>query len=244
MTSARERLKRVMSPVMIAPTMRPPATMPVPTQTLMVGPGAGPVSSSPMSWRVSSVMTDQPTRMRNSGTVTLASHCMPTKPKATMPVTMRPKMRLQAHTGRAPGMRASSDSAEIADWMPNQPIRLMPIARPTSEAPISPKPVQRASSEVFRPSRWPMKPTTHMITSRMIEPNRKARKASPKVMLYPRVAPRRNCESAETCPNRCTAIPNQGLRASGVTRESAKSSACAMRAMLFLREEGDGLWPQ
>lgn len=80
-------------------------------------------------------------------------------------------------------MSTSSDWAEIADWMPNQPMRLMPMARPTSEAPTSPNPVQRARSAVLRPSFCPMKPTMHMITSRMIDPKRNARNASPKVML-------------------------------------------------------------
>src|SRR5699024_7459105 len=103
-------------------------------------------------------------------------------PKATMAVTTRPNSRHQAQIGMTPGSNESSDSAEMADWMPNQPMRLMPIANPTREAPTSPNPVHRASSAVFSPSFWPMMPTMHMITSRMIEPNRNARTALPNVI--------------------------------------------------------------
>ena len=42
---------------------------------------------------------------------------------------------------------------------------------------------------MLRPSFWPMMPTMHIITSRMIEPRSSARAASPKVMPKPSVAP-------------------------------------------------------
>src|SRR3954467_14000601 len=103
-TSEVDRLKRVMSGVITAPTMKPPATSVVPCNRLSDGPGGAEETSAPRSWRggagggaeetsaprswrVSSEMIDQPTRIRNAGTVRYAVQAMEWKPRTTIAVT-------------------------------------------------------------------------------------------------------------------------------------------------------------
>jgi hypothetical protein len=93
--------------------------------------------------------------------------------------------------------------------MPNQPIRLMPMASPTIALPPWPNPVHLASSEVCMPSRRPMMPMPMATSSRMIAPNVSASTADQKSIPKPIVAPSRNWESAEIWPKRCTATDHQ-----------------------------------
>src|SRR5690349_14211073 len=132
--SAALRLKRVMSGVMTAPTMNPPATRVVPSSSDSGGPAGAELTNVPMLCLVSSLMIDQPTRIRNAGTVMLATHCMEWNPNRTTRVTARPKISDQTQTGNTPS-RAASPCADTADWIPNHPMRLMPIASPISDEP-------------------------------------------------------------------------------------------------------------
>jgi hypothetical protein len=116
-------------------------------------------------------------------------------------VTTSPNTSDQPHSGSTP-TSAASPCAETADWMPNQPTRLIPIASPISADPDLPNPVQRASMEVDIPSRIPMMPTKTATTSRMTAPRVSATNASQNPIPKPSVAPSRNWLSAETWPNR------------------------------------------
>jgi hypothetical protein len=93
--------------------------------------------------------------------------------------------------------------------MPNQPIRLIPMVRPISEEPALPKPVQRASIEVWSPSRTPMMPTKMATISRITAPSVSAQNAPQKLIPKPSVEPSRNWLSAEIWPKRCTATDHQ-----------------------------------
>src|SRR3954451_1811472 len=99
-TSAGVRLNRVMSGVMMAPTMKPPATSVVPSMRVSGGPGGAELTSEPTSCFISPLMMDQPTRSTKDGTVMYATHCMELKPHRTIAVTASPKVRDQAHAGR------------------------------------------------------------------------------------------------------------------------------------------------
>jgi hypothetical protein len=134
------------------------------------------------------------------------------KPRTTIAVTSRPNTSAQPHSGRPP-MSDTRPCAETADWMPNQPMRLIPMASPMSAEPPRPKPVQRAIMDVERPSRTPMTPTRIVMSSRMTEPRVKARTAGQKLIPKPTVAPSRNCDRADTWPNRCTATDHHEYRA-------------------------------
>jgi hypothetical protein len=182
---------------MSAPTMKPPATIEAPAMIDIGGPGAGCVTSSEMSCFCSSITTAQPTSSRKSGTATFATHCMPWKPRITTAVMIRPNASDHAHTG-SHGMIEWRPDAETPDWIPNQPMRLMPMARPMSADPAWPKPVQRDRTEVFSPSRWPMRPVKTHTTSRITAPMVIAQKASQKLMLKPSVAATTNALSAES----------------------------------------------
>ncbi len=123
-----------MSGVITAPTMKPPATSVVPATKLSWGPAGAFATSSAIECWLSSTTTAHPTSTRNSGTVTFASHCIEWKPRSTIAVTTSPKTSDHAQAGRI-GRIATSPEAETPDWMPNQPMRLSPIARPTSAEP-------------------------------------------------------------------------------------------------------------
>lgn len=69
-TSAELRLKRLMSGVITAPTMKPPVTMVVPSSSDSGGPAGWAEVSAPRSCRASSTAMDQPASTRNAGTVT------------------------------------------------------------------------------------------------------------------------------------------------------------------------------
>ncbi len=188
--------------------MKPPATIEAPAMIDICGPGAGCVTSSEMSCFCSSMTTAQPTSSRKRGTATFATHCMPWKPSITTAVMMRPNASDQAHTG-SHGMIELRPEAETPDWIPNQPMRLTPMARPMSAEPLCPKPVQRDRIEVFSPSRCPISPVKMQTTSRMTAPMVIAQKASQKLMLKPSVAATTKALSAESWPTRCVAIWNQ-----------------------------------
>ncbi len=200
-TSALDLLNRVMSGVMTAPTMNPPATSVVPVARLMGSPGGGVDMRAPTSLLDSSAMIAQPTRTRNAGTVTYAVQAIDPNPKMQMAVTTSPKRIDHPQAGSPPRVLASP-WAETADWMPNQPMRLMPMARPMSADPPRPNPSQRATIEVDMPSREPMMPTKIETTSRMTAPNVNAQNAVQKLIPNPSVAPRRNWLRAETWPKR------------------------------------------
>src|SRR4051812_23840178 len=110
-TSAVDRLNRVMSGVMTAPTMKAPATSVVPCSSDSDGPGAGCVTSVPMSCLVSWEMIDQPTSTTKAGTVMYATHCIEPKPPTTTRVTARPKTSDHAQAGSTP-ISATRPSAE------------------------------------------------------------------------------------------------------------------------------------
>ncbi len=67
-TSRAERLKRVMSGVITAPTMKPPATIAVPSMSDSVAPAGCAAVRSPSEWRHSSATIDQPASARKAGT--------------------------------------------------------------------------------------------------------------------------------------------------------------------------------
>src|SRR5882757_6629686 len=184
-TSAAVRLKRVMSGVITAPTMKPPATSVVPCSSDIGGPGGAALRSGPSCWPSSSRPMDQATS---------------------------PKTSDQAHAG-SPPIRVTSPSAETPDWTPNQPIRLIPMATPITALPPWPKPVQRVSTEVWSPSRAAMMPTPMDTSSSTSAPRVNAQNAPQNVMLNPMVEPSRNWLSADTWPNRCTATDHQEYRA-------------------------------
>src|SRR5690606_12304050 len=178
-TSAALRLNRVMSGVITAPTMKPPATSVVPSRSEMAGPAGSDVTSVPKSRATSPLPIDHATSTRNDGTVSEATHFIEAKPHSTLNVTARRNSGDHTQSGSTP-IRLTRPSADTADWMPNQPISEIPIATPTTALPPWPKPVQRASTEVGRPSRQPMMPTPIETSSRITAPNVKARNASQK----------------------------------------------------------------
>ncbi len=95
------------------------------------------------------------------------------------------------------------------------------MTRLTSAEPLRPKPAQRVSSGVASPSRMPARPMAKMTTSRITAPRVNARKASPKVMPTPMVAPRVNCEMEPDCASHCSSMVQKPSRLSRGTRESA-----------------------
>ena len=207
-TSPTVRLKRVMSGVMMAPTMKPPATMVVAVASDMGSPAGSTASSSPRLCCESSRPTVTIARSRNAGTVMLATHAIPRKPMMQTNVTIRPPTSAHAHSGRPP-TAADRLEANTPFWTPNHPMRLVAMTRPMSADPFRPNPVHLVSSDVESPCLTPAMPTKIVTSSSRTEPRVRASTACQNDNPKPSVAPMRNWEIVDSCPKRCTATIGQ-----------------------------------
>ncbi len=182
-------------------------------------PGGGALISSETEWCMSVVVTDQAISAKKSGVAIFASSAMYLKPKITRAVMAMPATA--HHSADGPPTRAATLLPKIVFWTPNQPTRLTAITRLTSAEPLRPKPIQRVSSGVARPSRIPARPMAKITISRMTAPSVKARNALPKVMPTPMVAPRVNWEREPDWPSHWRSMVQKPKRSVRGTRDSA-----------------------
>lgn len=124
------------------------------------------------------------------------------------------------HTHDGPPTSADTLLPKIVFCTPNQPTRLTAMTKLTRAEPLRPKPIQRVSIGVARPSRIPARPIAKITTSRMTAPSVKARNAFPKVMPTPMVAPSVNCEMDPDWASHWSSIVQKPRRWSRGTRES------------------------
>nr|BFE37920.1 hypothetical protein GCM10010200_101710 [Actinomadura rugatobispora] len=157
----------------------------------IASPKGGEAIRSPMPYLESWTLIAHPARPRKAGTVTNAVQPMALKPLRTSSVTPSPVISAQTHSG-GPPTRDRRPSANTAVWTPNHPKRLTVMTRPIRVEPYRPNPVQRASTEVDRPSRIPAIPTKTHTTSRITEPRVRAQNAPQNDSPAPKVAPSRN----------------------------------------------------
>ncbi|EHM23996.1 hypothetical protein SPW_7610 [Streptomyces sp. W007] len=188
------------------------------TASGIASPGGGELISSLIEWSLRVVMIDQATMPKNSGVTILANRAMYLKPKITRPVMAMPA--ITHHIQDGPPTSAETLLPKIVFWTPNQPTRLTAMTKLTSAEPLRPKPVQRVSIGVARPSRIPARPIAKITISRITAPSVKARKASPKVMPTPMVAPSVNWEIEPDWASHWSSMDQKPKRLSRGTRES------------------------
>src|SRR4051812_43159374 len=134
------------------------------TASGIVSPGGGEWIRSLNEWSLSVVMTDQATIAKKSGVTIFAKFAMYLKPKITRAVMAMPANTHHIQDG--PPTRAETLLPKIVFWTPNQPTRLTAMTKLTSAEPLRPKPTQRVSIGVARPSRIPARPIAKITTSR------------------------------------------------------------------------------
>src|SRR6478735_4760886 len=188
------------------------------TASGMVSPGGGEWIRSLNEWSFRVRITEKATMAKNSGVTIFAKFAMYLKPKITRAVMAMPASTHHIQAG--PPTSAETLSPKILFWTPNQPTRLTAITKLTSAEPLRPKPTQRVSIGVARPSRIPARPIAKITTSRITAPSVNAQKASPKVMPTPMVAPRVNWEIEPDWASHWSSMDQKPKRLSRGTRES------------------------